>query len=430
VEPGEVVLLEAVTRTLRLGHPLTQGTADSNEIWIEIEVGLRPAETTGSLGASGMIGTDGVVDPRAKFLGVWLLDREGRRIEQRNPEDIFVPLYNHQIPPGAADLTHYRIRVPEDASGELEIRGRVRYRKFDSRLMGHAFGAEEGARLVKTLPILDLAETRVVIPVGSASTERVATTSLVAPAWERWNDYGIGLVRAGSGGGVAKGQLAQAIEAFGVVEQLGVSDGAINQGRAMLVEGRIDDAASALARAANDPDLRWPWAVDWYAAAVARENGDLEEAARRLERIIAARYPVAVERGYDFSLDERVWNEMATIQFQLARRAPTDSASAERLEEATKAVERSLELNSQVAQTWFLASTIRAASGDAAGSAKAQAEFELLRPDNNARDRAIRLARSRSEIADHAAEPLAIYELHSDVSFSPPAVVPVKGDGR
>jgi hypothetical protein len=430
VEPGEVVLLEAVTRTLRLGHPLTQGTADSNEIWIEIEVGLRPAETTGSLGASGMIGTDGVVDPRAKFLGVWLLDREGRRIEQRNPEDIFVPLYNHQIPPGAADLTHYRIRVPEDASGELEIRGRVRYRKFDSRLMGHAFGAEEGARLVKTLPILDLAETRVIIPVGSASTERVATTSLVAPAWERWNDYGIGLVRAGSGGGVAKGQLAQAIEAFGVVEQLGVSDGAINQGRAMLVEGRIDDAASALARAANDPDLRWPWAVDWYAAAVARENGDLEEAARRLERIIAARYPVAVERGYDFSLDERVWNEMATIQFQLARRAPTDSASAERLEEATKAVERSLELNSQVAQTWFLASTIRAASGDAAGSAKAQAEFELLRPDNNARDRAIRLARSRSEIADHAAEPLAIYELHSDVSFSPPAVVPVKGDGR
>jgi hypothetical protein len=175
-----------------------------------------------------MIGTDGVVDPRAKFLGVWLLDREGRRIEQRNPEDIFVPLYNHQIPPGAADLTHYRIQVPQDAVGELEIRGRVRYRKFDSRLMAHAFGAEEGARLVKTLPILDLAETTVVIPVGSASTERVATTSLVAPAWERWNDYGIGLVRAGSGGGVAKGQLAQAIEAFGVVERLGGSDGAIN----------------------------------------------------------------------------------------------------------------------------------------------------------------------------------------------------------
>ncbi|NCF40443.1 MAG: aspartate phosphatase [Planctomycetia bacterium] len=413
IEPGETVLLEAVTRTLRLGHPLTQGTADSNEIWIEIEARLVSDIATGSrsIGSSGRILDDGAVDPRAKFLDVWLLDREGRRIEQRNPEDIFVPLYNHQIPPGAADLTHYRIEIPPDASGELEIRGRVRYRKFDSQLMRHAFGPEEGRRLLETLPILDLATTTVSMPVGDASTTRVATTTVTAATWERWNDYGIGLVRAGSGGGVAKGQLAQAVEAFETVERLGISDGAINQGRAMLIEGRVDDAAAALGRAADAEDLRWPWAVDWYAAVVARENGDLEDAARRLERIIAARYPVAVERGYDFSRDERVWNELATVRFQLARRATTEDAEAEGLEAAIVAVDRSLALDSQRAQTWFLASTIRAAAGDDVGAASARAEFELLRPDDNARDRAIRLARSRSEIADHAAEPIAIYEL-------------------
>ena len=417
VEPGETVLLEAVTRTLRLGHPLTQGTADSNEIWIEIEARLIPeggAPPT-SIGSSGRILDDGVVDPRAKFLDVWLLDREGRRIEQRNPEDIFVPLYNHQIPPGAADLTHYRIGIPSDASGALEIRGRVRYRKFDSQLMWHAFGPEEGARLSETLPILDLATTTVVVPVGGSTADRAASTTIEAATWERWNDYGIGLVRAGSGGGVAKGQLAQAIEAFQTVESLGISDGAINQGRAMLIEGRVDDAAAALGRAADAPDLRWPWAVDWYAAVVARENGDLEDAARRLERIIAARYPLAVERGYDFSRDERVWNELATVRFQLARRATSEEVETERIAAAIEAVDRSLELNPQRAQTWFLASRIRVAAGDAAGAAAAEAEFELLRPDDNARDRAIRLARSRSEIADHAAEPVAIYELeHAD----------------
>ncbi|MCP4939802.1 MAG: hypothetical protein GY921_11495, partial [Phycisphaeraceae bacterium] len=48
----------------------------------------------------------------------------------------------------------------------------------------------------------------------------------------------------------------------------------------------------------------------------------------------------------------------------------------------------------------------------------ARAEFELLRPDDNARDRAIRLARSRSEIADHAAEPVAIYELEDADAWS------------
>ena len=420
VAPGETVLIEAVTRTLRLGHPLTQGTADSNEIWIELEARLLADDggTSTSIGSSGRILEDGVVDPHAKFLDVWLLDREGRRIEQRNPEDIFVPLYNHQIPPGAADLTHYRIGIPPDASGTLEIRGRVRYRKFDSQLMRHAFGPEEGARLAEELPILDLATTTVTVPVGGPESDRNGTTTVEAATWERWNDYGIGLVRAGSGAGVAKGQLAQAIEAFEVVERMGISDGAINQGRALLVEGRIDDAAAALGRAANDPGLRWPWAVDWYASAVARENGDLEEAARRLERIIEARYPLAVERGYDFGRDERVWNEIATVRFQLSRRAMDDAEAAARIESARQAVDRSLSLDPQRARTWFLASTIRVAGGDDAGAAAAMAEFELLRPDDNARDRAIRLARSRSPIADHAAEPIAIYELR-DVDRRP-----------
>ncbi|MBC01782.1 MAG: hypothetical protein CMJ34_00560 [Phycisphaerae bacterium] len=412
VEPGETLLLEAITRTLTLGHPLTQGTADSNEVWIEIEIGLRPdAETIDRvLGSSGMIDEDGVVDPWAKFLDVWLLDREGNRIERRNPEDIFVPLYNHQIPPGAADLTHYRVEVPENAGGELVIHGRVRYRKFDSALMRHAFGEEQGTELLKSLPILDLAETTVTVPIGRESGV-AATTTLEAPEWQRWNDYGIGLVRAGSGGGVAKGQLAQAIEVFAEVEAMGIADGALNQGRAMLVEGRVDDAAEALARAAGNPELKWPWAPDWYAAAAAREQGDLEGATRRLERIIAARYPVAVERGYDFSLDERVWNELATVRFQLARRAATDERYEEQITLASEAISRSIDLNPQMPQSWFLAARIREAAGDPEGAEKALAEFEIIRPDNNARDQAIRLARSRSEIADHAAEPVAIYDL-------------------
>lgn len=411
VEPGETVLLESITRTLGLGHPMTQGTSDSNEVWIDIEVGMRPdpEAVIAALGRSGGMLESGDVDPWAKYLNLWLLDRDGNRIEQRNPEDIFVPLFNHQIPPGAADLTHYRLEVPEDASGELVIRGRVRYRKFDSRLMRHAFGVEEGERLAKELPILDMADTTITIPVGRGTGE--ATTTLEAPDWQRWNDYGIGLVRSGSGGGVAKGQLAQAIEVFAEVEALGFADGALNQGRAMIIEGRIDEAAEALARAAENPELKWPWALDWYAAATARELGDLEESVRRIERIIAARYPTAIERGYDFSRDERVWNELATVRFQLARSAATDEAHDEQVRLANQAIVRSLELNPQVAQSWFLASRIRESAGDSEGATAALAEFELLRPDDNARDRAIRLARSRSEIADHAAEPVAIYDL-------------------
>ena len=122
------------------------------------------------------------------------------------------------------------------------------------------------------------------------------------------------------------------------------------------------------------------------------------------------------ERGYDFSRDERVWNELATVRFQIARRAATDEAYESEIGRALEAVNRSLELNSQRARTWFLASRLFEAAGDDEGAARALAEFEVIRPDDNARDRAIRLARSRSEIADHAAEPIAIYDLNEDAS--------------
>jgi len=417
VIPGETILLEAVVRTLGLGHPLTQGTADSNQVWLDLEVGIRTSVESAMTmrSRSGGIDEFGHVDPRAKFLDVWLLDQAGNRIEQRNPEDIFVPLYNHQVPPGAADLTHYRIMVPSGASGVLEVRGRLRYRKFNAALMGHAFGVA-GAELVKSLPILDLAETTVQIPIGQGGG---GSTTLEAPDWQRWNDYGIGLVRASTGGGVAKGQLAQAVEAFAAVEQLGFADGALNQARAMLREGRIDDAAVALGRAAENPELKWPWAVDWQASAIARENGDFDESIRRLERIIACGYPVAVERGYDFSLDERVWIELATVRFERARRFDSGPAYDAALADAESAISRAITLNPQMARTWFLAATIRGARGDEVGAVAAEREFELLRPDDNARDAVIRLARSRSEIADHAAEPLAIYDLQPASPESP-----------
>ena len=52
-----------------------------------------------------------------------MLDRDGNRIDRRNPQDIFTPLYNHQIPPGAADVVHYAL---ERAGGRRAGRSRSR----------------------------------------------------------------------------------------------------------------------------------------------------------------------------------------------------------------------------------------------------------------------------------------------------------------
>ena len=127
-----------------------------------------------------------------------------------------MPLYNHQIPPGAADVVHYRLDVPPDAvRGSITVEVALRYRKFDMDLL-HALrlrrdfderAADHGDRDgPRRLP--DRWQRGAT---GSGSSR----TSL---EWQRWNDYGIGLLRKG---GKSSGQLRQAEEAFARVEQLG-----------------------------------------------------------------------------------------------------------------------------------------------------------------------------------------------------------------
>ena len=54
-------------------------------------------------------------------------------------------------------------------------------------------------------------------------------------AWERWNDYGIGLLLEGNAGS-EKGELRQAEDAFTEVERLGRPDGPLNLAR--VYQGR------------------------------------------------------------------------------------------------------------------------------------------------------------------------------------------------
>ena len=54
------------------------------------------------IGISGGLNPDDqAVDPYSHFVNAYVLDRDGNRIDRRNAEDIFTPLYNHQIPPPA-----------------------------------------------------------------------------------------------------------------------------------------------------------------------------------------------------------------------------------------------------------------------------------------------------------------------------------------
>jgi tetratricopeptide (TPR) repeat protein len=402
VVPGETYLIETVVRTLKLGHHLTQGTADSNEIWLELT-----ARSGGRvLGRSGGIDDDGTVDPWSYFLNVFMLDRHGKRIDRRNVQDIFVPLYDHQVPPGAASVVHYALTVPGGLTAPIEIEARLQYRKFDRGFTRFAMG--DAFRM--DLPVTTIASDRVELPVQGAATARAHPPSGV-PVWERWNDYGIGLLLEGTTGS-EKGELRQAADAFAEVERLGRPDGPLNLARVYHKEGRLDEAAVALRRAAEAGAP--PWTVGWLSGLVNKENGHLDAAIANFERVLDAASPELQARGFNFSRDYEVINELGLTLFERAKQERDPKrADARRtlLDRAVAAFERTLAVDSENIVAHYALGQIFALVGNQERAAHHVSEHARYKPDENARDRAVALARAANPAANHAAQSIVIYRL-------------------
>ncbi len=398
LRPGGRYLLEVVVRTLKIGHHLTQGTADSNELWLELTV--KSGDEV--IGLSGQRDARGEVDPWSYFVNAYLLDREGNRIERRDAHNIFVALYDHQIPPGAAATVHYALEIPPDTAGPVTIEARLNYRKFDSRLMGHVAAAEGPA---DPLPVTVMASDGVTLPVAGGPAT-VPAQGRDIPAWERWNDYGIGLLRKG------RRSLRQAAAAFGEVEDLTPGHGALNLARVYLREGRLDDAAKALERAgaADVP----PWVVAWLGARVERERGRLDEAIVLLEALADTRFREARARGFDFSRDYRLLNELGRTLYERARRERGTEARQGRealLARARDRLEQALAIDPENARAHHNLALVHSALDAPAAAARHRDLHDRYRPDDEAVERAVAAHRGRNAAADHAAEASAVYDL-------------------
>jgi tetratricopeptide (TPR) repeat protein len=408
---GQTYLIEVVLRTLRVGHPFSQGTVDSNEIWVDTKV--HGGERV--LGRSGGLGRHKEVDPWSHFVNVFMLDRDGNRIDRRNPQDIFTPLYNHQIPPGAAQVAHYSFTVPDDARHSVTLDVKLNYRKFDTIYMNYVFGRgyTNGApfQVTNELPIVTIASDTITLPIEGAKAN-VANATNSVPLWQRWNDYGIGLLLEGTDKGAEKGQLIQAAEAFEQVEKLGRYDGPLNLARVYFKEGRLDDAVAALQRASrfNPPAPRWT--VAWLNGLVNKQNGYLDKAIAEFRSILEDHYEELDKRGFDFSLDYEVINELGQTLFERAKLERGDEAAQRKwLAEAVARFKRTLEIDSENVTAHYNLALIYERLGERELAGKHRKLHERYRPDDNARDRAVAIARRRDPAADHAAQATVIYSL-------------------
>ncbi len=438
--PGRSYLLETVLRTLKLGHHFSQGTVDSNEIWVEVKA------TSGArvLGVSGEIDAAGVVDPGAYFVRNYVVDRAGRRIDRRNPQDIYATLYDHQIPPGAAQLIHYRLDLPADIVAPVRVVVKLRYRKFDAAYMDFvARSAKPGDPPLRDhtpgepyrnrLPITTIAEDAITFPVAGVD---VAVPEQTYPIkidhiYMRRNDYGLALLRQAEALGQPSAAMAELRQAAAIFRELdekfGYIDVRLNLARVLLAEGRLEAAAEAVAKAASvakpmfftDP-VYAPWAMNWVSGQIHFQAGRWDEAIRAYEAILNDRNSLMVDRGFDFAQDDIVWNELGLAYYERAKTASSPAREAD-LRRARDSFQRTLDRDTENAAAHYNLALIAGHLGEPEVAAEHHRLHARYKVDEQARERAAAPARVRDPHAAHAAEPIAIYVLTGNSKAQPAA---------
>lgn len=300
LKPGTSVRLDVVVRTLRVGHFFPTGTVDAQEAWLE----LKAVDSEGTvLLWSGWTDSTGTVDPSAHFYRNRLVDAHANLINKRNAWASRAVVYVNLIPPGAADIAHYRLQVPADVGDQVTITARLHYRKFDDfynrfayagvRADSAAFapGYDDGTwtftgdlstvsgtlKEIPTLPIVTMAMDSVTLAVTEQHSAYGARGDPM-----RWNDYGIGLL--------LEGDLKSAVQAFRRVTELdaGYADGWVNLARAYLQEGDLESTERALHEAEQvQPGFH---KTSYFQGLLYKARGDYAEALEALEAV-ADRFP-------------------------------------------------------------------------------------------------------------------------------------------
>ena len=326
LKPGTTVRVDVVVRTRKIGHFFPAGTVDAFDIWLE----LQGKDADGRvIFWSGQVQDEGrgPVEPGAHFYKAMQLDGAGNPIDKRNAWQARAALYVRQIPPGAADVAHYRIAIPKDARGPITLSAKLNHRKFthyytqfayagtpkpgqDKSLIGPHFNSAEYSfdkanipanvpgKLkgeIPNLPITVLASTSTTIALN-AKAETAWTPVVKKKDRERWNDWGIGLL--------LQGDLKGAEYAFKRVTEAEpeYADGWLNVARALIQEGEIEAAKPFVVKSIElDPKMARAY---YFKALAEKSDGDYDAAIASLRKVVSM-----------FPRDRVVLNQLARILF-------------------------------------------------------------------------------------------------------------------
>ena len=378
--PGSTVRIDTVVRTRKIGHFFPGGTVDAFDVWLE----LQARDSTGKvIFWSGKVEDNGrgPVEPGAHFYRSYQIDGEGNMINKRNAFQTRSVLYVRLIPPGAADVAHFRMQIPKDAKGPISVEAKLNYRKFahyytqfayagqprttDPKLISTSFDNREysfdKANIpanvsgqikgeIPNLPIITIATARTQFGLGDTAWTPVVQKK----DRERWNDWGIGML--------LQGDLKGAEYAFKRVTEAEpeYADGWLNVARALIQEGETEAAKPYIekALALNSKLGR----IHFFKAMIQKADGDYDGAVQSL-KIVAEMYP----------RDRVVWNQIGRIYFLQRKHA-----------DAVSALQRALAVDPEDLQAHYTLMLAYRGLGDTEKAAREEKLFRRFKADEAA----------------------------------------------
>lgn len=385
IVPGSTIRVDVVVRTRKIGHFFPGGTVDAFDVWLE----LQGQDADGRvIYWSGRVEDDGrgPVEPGAHFYRALQLDGEGNPINKRNAWQARSVQYVRLIPPGAADVAHYRVKVPPDVRGPITFTAKLNYRKFahsytqfayagqpkpgqDPALLGRGHNSLEytydpgdipknvSGQIkdeIPILPIVVVAQATTQIRVGDAKTVTDWRPVILKADRERWNDWGIGML--------LQGDIKGAEYAFTTVTRAEpeYSDGWLNLARALIQEGETEAAKPHVQKAiALNPNAGRNY---FFRAMVEKADGDYPAAIASLQRVIQ-QYP----------RDRVALNQLARVQF-LSR----DYAAA------LKVLGDVAKVDPEDLQMHYTAMLAHRGAGNAEAAARSEVLFKRLKAEESA----------------------------------------------
>jgi Tfp pilus assembly protein PilF len=182
---GDRVMAEVVITNKNIGHSFPPELRDFYEAYVEFIVSDDAGK---ALYWSGFIKPDGYLDEAAHNYKTYLVKADGAYNDKHHIWRTRVFAQNNQINSGRSDVARYQFQVPNNATGNLRITARVRYRRFTRVFSDYVLGKSVD------YPIVTMASTEYALRIGDNQLVPPNPDDKTAmPDWRRWNNYGIAM---------------------------------------------------------------------------------------------------------------------------------------------------------------------------------------------------------------------------------------------